>query len=149
MTIYDKYEQWRKERRLDQVKQTRAQILTNVMEEVFEAMGYYEDSRKYAEEFIHEHQKRKLDWSKKIVSDSLFIDSLGDIKVFITNGIEQYGYNAEKVDDEIYKEISSRKQCPLQVSEWARGEFGDNKWRKDNNQDPVTLYKADIEGCKR
>jgi hypothetical protein len=53
------------------------------------------------------------------------------------------------VDEEIYKEISSRKQCPIQAGEWAKGEFGDNKWRKDKKQNPKTLYKANIAGCKR
>jgi hypothetical protein len=153
MTIYDKLAEWRKERRLDQVKQTKEQILTNIMEEVYEAIGLGDASRQEAEWFVNYwlngYVRDLKNFKLEDVSDEQFIDALGDIKVFITNGIEQYGYNAEMVDEEIYKEISSRKQCPIQAEEWAKGEFGDNKWRKDKKQNPKTLYKANIAGCKR
>ena len=45
------------------------------------------------------------------------------------------------------KEISSRKQDPVQAERWeklkADGKPIQEKWQKDRKQDPSTLYKAD------
>ena len=56
------------------------------------------------------------------------------------------GYNPYKCMIETFKEISSRKQDPVQAEEWKTKVSG--KWMKDKNQDPATIYKADYESCK-
>lgn len=49
-----------------------------------------------------------------------------------------------KVMDEIYKEISCRQQDPKQKILWDENPNIVEKWEKDKNQDPKTLYKANF-----
>ena len=81
------------------------------------------------------------------ISESNTIDTIKDIKVFAVNETELMGYCDIKTDEEVFKEIDSRVQCPNQMLEWReKGAYG--KWKKDINQREETLYKADYEGCK-
>ena len=63
------------------------------------------------------------------------------ISLILTNiqEIENRGYSAKDVLVEALLEISSREQCPNQIK---RGRVLGEKWEKNKNQDPKTLYKA-------
>ena len=70
------------------------------------------------------------------------VDAYCDIIVFASGALMKLGYEVDDVMDETLKEIESRKQDPIQVSEWRlRGSSGE-KWKKDKNQNIHTLYKA-------
>ena len=64
--------------------------------------------------------------------------------VKIPNIVKELGFDFVKCMDECLKEISSRKQDPDQKLKWESqgGSLGE-KWQKDLNQNPDTLYKAD------
>ena len=64
--------------------------------------------------------------------------------VKIPNIVKELGFDFVKCMDECLKEISSRKQDPNQKLKWENqgGSLGE-KWQKDLNQNPDTLYKAD------
>ena len=64
--------------------------------------------------------------------------------VKIPNIVKELGFDFVKCMDECLKEISSRKQDPAQNLKWENqgGSLGE-KWQKDLNQNPDTLYKAD------
>lgn len=75
------------------------------------------------------------------------LDAIQDIQVFSINEAELMGYDNELSNLEVFKEIDSRKQCPIQRIDWLEnGAIG--KWQKDKTQDKTTLYKADYERCK-
>jgi hypothetical protein len=62
------------------------------------------------------------------------VDALCDIMVVATGALYKLGYDPKTALEEAVKEISSRT-----------GAFDEQegKWKKDPNQDPTTLYKAD------
>lgn len=67
----------------------------------------------------------------------------------IPNIVKDLGFDFVKCMDECLKEISSRKQDPDQKLKWeAQGGSLGEKWQKDLNQNPDTLYKADYKKCK-
>jgi hypothetical protein len=74
------------------------------------------------------------------------IDALCDIVVVAIGAIHKLGINPELAMLEVIKEISSRQQDPLQEVSW-RMEGPDGKWKKDQNQDPTTLYKANYQNA--
>lgn len=70
------------------------------------------------------------------------VDALFDLIVIAVGALHKKGYLPRAVVKEGLKEISSRRQSPSQQALWEQGgKVG--KWQKDQNQDPVTLYKAD------
>ena len=84
---------------------------------------------------------------KKPISELNTIDAIKDIKVFTTNEVELMKYCDLKTDEEVFKEINSRIQDPLQKLQWE--EVGAlEKWQKDRNQDKSTLYTADYSKCR-
>jgi hypothetical protein len=77
------------------------------------------------------------------------IDALNDLKVIASGEEVKLGYNPELCLKQTVKEISSREQCPEQTKAWNAGlkEPGE-KWLKNPNQDPETLYTANFSTCK-
>jgi len=67
------------------------------------------------------------------------IDALCDLIVLATNELELMGYDLDTVMVETVKEISSRRQCPIQKIEWDEGSIS-GKWTKDRSQ--TDTYKA-------
>ena len=68
------------------------------------------------------------------------IDAMADIIVFAYGEIAKYGYNGDKVMDEVIKEISSRT-----------GKYNPEtkKWQKDKSPEAQALwYTADFNNCK-
>jgi len=87
----------------------------------------------------------------KLNNDSKeMVDALNDIIVIAIGEIRKAGYNPECTLNEVVKEISSRKQDPAQKHRWERlfKKQPGEKWLKDKNQDPESLYKADFSRCK-
>jgi hypothetical protein len=82
------------------------------------------------------------------IGESNTIDAIQDIQVFCINETELMGYDNLKCNDEVFKEIDSRVQCPNQMLEWReKGPYG--KWKKSELQrDKDNWYKANYEGCK-
>ena len=75
------------------------------------------------------------------------VDAINDLLIFCRNELALMSYDEELCQVETLKEISSRQQDPLQVTEWQlHGMSG--KWRKDPNQDQSTLYKSNYTTCK-
>jgi hypothetical protein len=67
----------------------------------------------------------------------------------IPNTVKELGFDFVKCMDECLKEILSRKQDPDQKLKWeAQGGSLGEKWQKDLNQNPDTLYKADYKKCR-
>ena len=67
------------------------------------------------------------------------IDALCDLIVLATNELELMGYDLDTVMVETVKEISSRRQCPIQKIEWDKGLIS-GKWTKQKDQ--TDTYKA-------
>lgn len=61
--------------------------------------------------------------------------------------LEDMGYDFKKCMLETIKEISLRKQDPIQAIEWQENGASE-KWQKDKNQDSSTIYKANYGLCK-
>ena len=68
------------------------------------------------------------------------IDAMADIIVFAYGEIAKYGYDGDKVMDEVIKEISSRVGA---YSEETK------KWQKDKSPEAqANWYEADFSDCK-
>jgi hypothetical protein len=68
------------------------------------------------------------------------IDAMADIIVFAYGEIAKYGYNGDKVMNEVIKEISSRVGQYDPVSK---------KWQKDKSPEAqANWYTADFTNCK-
>ena len=77
------------------------------------------------------------------------IDALQDLTVIAAGETVKLGYNPELCLKQTVKEISSREQCPDQAASWAKGDrMPGEKWLKNREQDPATLYSADYSTCK-
>jgi hypothetical protein len=67
----------------------------------------------------------------------------------IFSEIRKLGYDPEFVLNETIREIESREQDPEQYSRWQSGIIAaGEKWKKNKNQNPDTLYKADYDNAK-
>ncbi len=90
-------------------------------------------------------------WEALAAGDTTkFLDGALDSITVLAGGVTQQSYNPELALKQVVKEITSRKQNPEQVSRWAATPSLQDveKWQKDLNQDPSTLYKADFSTCK-
>jgi len=77
------------------------------------------------------------------------VDALADLIVIAAGEIVKLGFNPELCLKQTVKEISSREQDPAQATAWAVGnKQPGEKWLKNPNQDPATLYSADYSTCK-
>ena len=88
-------------------------------------------------------------FNKDIVTviNSEVVDILQDIQVFCINETELMGFDNIKCNKEVFNEINSREQDPIQKEDWLKnGAVG--KWQKDKSQKDWTLYKANYESCK-
>ena len=134
---------WRKERNITSV--TRETYVKQVIEELFEL---YDLSKKQIDvdtKIVYDMWFK--DYEDTEVQDEVIIDGAKDIVVFSENFIEANGYNSNKVSEEVFKEISCRKQDPKQKKEWKiSGAKG--KWQKDLKQPKEELYEADFSKCK-
>ncbi len=70
-----------------------------------------------------------------------------EIIEFCASMLIDMGYDFEKSMLETIKEISSRKQDPVQNIEWQHN-GASGKWQKDKQQDCSTIYEANYGLCK-
>jgi hypothetical protein len=138
--MFKKLEKWRNNRNISNADYK--VYFGNIIEELLEPL-YDKQDVKFIKDSIVDAWYRdiKLDETK-------VIDTICDIGVFSINESENMGYNFEDSMSETIKEISSRKQDPIQKAEWeANGACG--KWKKQVDQSVDTLYTADYSKCKR
>ena len=77
------------------------------------------------------------------------VDALQDITVIAAGETVKLGYNPELCLKQTVKEIYSREQDPNQAAAWANGQrLPGEKWLKNRQQDPSTLYTADYSTCR-
>jgi len=77
------------------------------------------------------------------------IELLTSITLISAVGLLEIKYQPVLTLKQVVKAISSRLQDPIQAQAWATGNRQPGeKWLKDKNQDPETLYKADFSTCK-
>lgn len=92
------------------------------------------------QEFRDEHEEG---------NDKGMIDALADIIVIAAGEMVKLGYNPELCLKQTIKEIFSRQQDPVQATAWVNGQkVPGEKWLKNRQQDPSTIYKADYSTCK-
>ena len=133
--------QWRADRNI-----TKADYLTfveNILEELMECIHSKDMIPKFKKQIMNDY------FNKDIVTviNSEVADILQDIQVFCINETELMGYDNIKCNKEVFNEINSREQDPIQKEQWEKfGAFG--KWEKDKRQESWTLYKANYESCK-
>jgi len=133
-------EQWRKDRNI--TTPDYKVFFENIIEELLEPM--------YSKDCINQFKKEIIDmyYIETKLNTHEVIDAIQDIKVFCNNETALMGYDNKKCEDEVFKEINSRKQCPIQKELWEET-YPVGKWEKDKNQDESTLYKANYSSCKR
>ena len=133
--------QWRADRNI-----TKADYLTfveNILEELMECIHSKDMIPKFKKQIMNDY------FNKDIVTviNSEVADILQDIQVFCINETELMGFDNIKCNKEVFSEINSREQDPIQKEEWLKnGAVG--KWQKNKQQESRTLYKADYESCK-
>lgn len=67
----------------------------------------------------------------------------------IPKRVKELGFDFIKCMEETLLEINSREQDPEQKARWEAGDKIDGeKWAKNPEQNPETLYKADYEKCR-
>lgn len=76
------------------------------------------------------------------------IDAIADIIILSVNELQLKGYNVNKVMNEVFKEINSREQNPIQKEQWEKfGTYG--KWEKSLLPEHTEKwYKANYESCR-
>lgn len=130
MTIFEKIIKWNNERGLIKKGFNHTKEISFIIEELLESTGKYdslsarEKSEIISKEIVLEGEVNK----EKIV------DAFADIIVFATGAIAKVGYDPDKVMDEVFKEIDSRK-----------GKLIDGKFVKDKD---INQYYPDFDKCK-
>jgi len=138
--MFKKLKQWRNERKIS--KANYKLFCENIIEELLEPL--------YDKEVVKEIKKQIVNnwFDVNPKSENDIIDTICDISVFSINEAENMNYDFEKSMDETIKEISSRKQSPIQKEIWEKWGYDNTKWEKDKNQPKETLYKANYESCR-
>ena len=77
------------------------------------------------------------------------VDALQDLTVIAAGETVKLGFNPELCLKQTVKEITCREQDPIQAAAWVAGnkQLGE-KWLKNPNQDPSTIYSADYSTCR-
>lgn len=114
MTNCERIREWSEERLLNQQKPDRNGFNAMIVEELGEFLSSQDDEGR--------------------------IDAIGDIIVFCYSEMAKYGYDGDKVMDEIIKEISSRTGAYDPEAK---------KWKKFTTPEAQALwYKANFSTCK-
>ena len=137
--------EWRKKTNI-----TKADYLTfvgNILEELLEPLY-----KKYAIEDMKQEILNGYFFGSFDVNEQLnkydIIDTIQDIQVFCINETELMGFDNIKCNNEVFSEINSREQNPIQKEQWEKfGSFG--KWEKSLLPEHIEKwYKADYNKCK-
>jgi len=133
-------EQWREDRNI--TTPDYKVFFENIIEELLEPIYGKSIVKQFKNEIVAKYYMEPFG-----LDEYEMIDAIQDIKVFCNNETALMGYDNEKCELEVFKEINSRKQCPIQKELWEEA-YPVGKWEKDKNQDESTLYKADYSSCK-
>ena len=121
--------------------------LTQILELNKARYGLTFDFTKASEKL--EEELREFHDEHKASNVEGMVDALADIIVIAAGEIAKLGYNPELCLKQTVKEITCREQDPDQATAWANGErLPGEKWLKNHEQDPSTIYKADYSTCK-
>ena len=133
--------QWRADRNI--TKCSYIGFVENILEELLEPLYDKNTTDDFKKRIIQEYFPDN-EW---FYNNKSVVDAIQDIQVFCINETELMGYDNIKCNKEIFSEINSREQDPIQKEEWLKnGAVG--KWQKDKFQKDWTLYKANYESCK-
>ena len=103
---------------------------------------------KMAKDKLEEELQEFRDAFEAVDVDGM-IDAMADLIVIAAGEMVKLGYNPELCLKQTVKEIYSREQHPKQALDWANGQrLPGEKWIKNREQDPSTLYAADYSTCK-
>jgi len=130
MSILSKIVEWNNNRGLIERGFNHTNEVSFIVEELLESTGKYNSLSA---------REGAIQITNSIIEDSnsddeTKVDAFGDIIVFATGSIAKLGYDPDKVMDEVFKEIDSRK-----------GKMIDGKFVKDEDAE---RYFADFSGCK-
>ena len=133
---------WRKDRNI-----TKADYLTfveNILEELMECIHSKDMIPKFKKQIMNDYFNRDI----VRVINSEVPDILQDIQVFCINETELMGFDNIKCNKEVFSEINSRVQNPIQKEQWEKfGTYG--KWQKSLLPEHIEkCYKANYESCK-
>lgn len=144
MNLTENLREWRKARNI-----TKADYLVfvgNILEELLEPIYNKEDIEDIKLQVLVDYFNKKDVYFDNIKTNDI-IDTIQDIQVFCVNETELMGYDNLKCNNEVFSEINSRVQNPIQKEQWEKfGAYG--KWEKWKEQDKSTLYTANYEVCK-
>ena len=145
MSLTRDLRRWREDR--DITKADYLVFVANILEELLEPI--YDDKQEI--EYLKQRAINLLvyhqDTVKKNLNELDIVDCIQDIQVFCINETELMGFDNIKCNKEVFEEINSREQDPIQKEEWLKnGAVG--KWQKNERQESWTLYKANYESCK-
>ena len=129
MTLFEKIRRWNEERGLPILPFDHKKQVSFIIEELLESTGKFDSiSAREKAEAIASDITTDVDARPETV-----IDAFGDIIVFAVGVMVNLGYDPDKVMDEVFKEIDSRK-----------GTIIDGKFVKDPNAE---RYYADFTDC--
>ena len=134
--------EWRKKRNI-----TKADYLVfvgNVLEELLEPIYLKEEIPSLKNTILQDYFGNSILPTKEID----YLDAIQDIQVFCINETELMGFDNIKCNNEVFSEINSREQNPIQKEQWEKfGSFG--KWEKSLLPEHTEKwYKADYNKCK-
>ena len=138
-TLTENLKVWRKERNIS--KADYLVFVGNILEELLEPVFEKIFIPKIKQDILNEY------FQFGEINENEAVDAIQDIQVFCINETELMGYDNVKCNNEVFKEINSRKQDPEQAIIWAGiGAIG--KWQKMKDQPKETLYVANYSKCK-
>lgn len=141
-TLTENLKVWRKERNIS--KADYLVFVGNILEELLEPLY----NKPHIEEFKNNILEAYFEpMNIDLLENYDVIDTIQDIQVFCINETELMGYDNIKCNNEVFKEINSRKQDPEQAIVWA-GIGANGKWQKMKDQPKETLYVANYSKCK-
>lgn len=142
-TLTEKLKVWRKDRNItkDDYLTFVGNVLEELLEPIYEKVAVDDIKTKIVNQYFS--YTDEFQWSQTDI-----IDTIQDIQVFCINETELMGYDNLKCNNEVFKEINSREQNPIQKEQWEKfGSFG--KWEKSLLPEHIEKwYKADYNKCK-
>lgn len=141
----EKIVKFQTDRGLDKQEYNALNEHTNIIEELFESIGFdipkekRESFKNLIIKFTNDVVISDISIQDKNINDENKVDAYGDVIVFAIGAILKLGYDPEKVLDEVSKEINSRV-----------GEMVNGKFEKDLSPEAkANWYKANFDNCKR
>lgn len=134
--------EWRKDRNITKSDYLVfvGNILEELLEPIYEKVAVDDIKTKIVNQYFS--YTDEFEWNKDDI-----IDAIQDIQVFCINETELMGYDNIKCNNEVFKHINCRKQCPIQKELWEET-YPSGKWEKNQKQPKDELYEPNYESCK-